>query len=43
MIREVLKPMAFDVCVTSYEVAIREKSVLRRIQWQYLIVDEAHR
>ena len=33
----------FDVCVTSYEIAIREKSALRKFHWRYLIIDEAHR
>lgn len=33
----------FDVCITSYEVVIREKAQLKKIAWQYIIVDEAHR
>ncbi|XP_073054451.1 ISWI chromatin-remodeling complex ATPase CHR11-like [Primulina eburnea] len=33
----------FDVCVTSFEMAIREKSALRRFSWRYIIIDEAHR
>ncbi|KAH9620261.1 hypothetical protein KSS87_018196 [Heliosperma pusillum] len=33
----------FDVCVTSFEMAIKEKSVLRRFSWRYIIIDEAHR
>lgn len=33
----------FDVCITSYEIIIREKSQLKKIAWQYIIVDEAHR
>ncbi|KAL5995983.1 hypothetical protein ACLOJK_026056 [Asimina triloba] len=33
----------FDVCVTSYEMAIKEKSTLRRFSWRYVIIDEAHR
>lgn len=33
----------FDVCITSYEVVIREKSALKKIAWQYIVVDEAHR
>ncbi|KAK6930119.1 SNF2, N-terminal [Dillenia turbinata] len=33
----------FDVCVTSFEMAIKEKSALRRFSWRYVIIDEAHR
>lgn len=33
----------FDVCVTSFEMAIKEKSTLRRFSWRYIIIDEAHR
>jgi len=33
----------FDVLVTSYEMIIREKNVLKKVAWQYLIIDEAHR
>ncbi|XP_008458482.2 ISWI chromatin-remodeling complex ATPase CHR11 isoform X2 [Cucumis melo] len=33
----------FDVCVTSFEMAIKEKSCLRRFSWRYIIIDEAHR
>ncbi|OWB71217.1 hypothetical protein B5S31_g902 [[Candida] boidinii] len=33
----------FDVIISSYEIVIREKAVLRKLDWQYIIVDEAHR
>ena len=33
----------FDVCVTSYEMVLREKHQLKKFAWQYIIVDEAHR
>ncbi|CAL5393190.1 unnamed protein product [Camellia sinensis] len=33
----------FDVCVTSFEMAIREKSALRQFSWRYIVIDEAHR
>ncbi|KAK1591201.1 hypothetical protein Q3G72_003805 [Acer saccharum] len=33
----------FDVCVTSFEMAIKEKTCLRRFSWRYIIIDEAHR
>ena len=33
----------FDVCITSYEMILREKSHLRKFAWAYIIIDEAHR
>lgn len=33
----------FDVLITSYEMVIKEKGTLKRIAWQYIIIDEAHR
>ena len=33
----------FDVCVTSYEMVLREKSHLKKFAWEYIIIDEAHR
>ncbi len=33
----------FDVCVTSYEMILREKAHLRKFAWEYIIIDEAHR
>ncbi|KAK2068556.1 hypothetical protein P8C59_003189 [Phyllachora maydis] len=33
----------FDVCVTSYEMVLREKAHLRKFAWEYIIIDEAHR
>ena len=33
----------FDVIVTSYEGVLKEKSALGKINWKYLIIDEAHR
>ncbi|KAG2597606.1 hypothetical protein PVAP13_5KG237900 [Panicum virgatum] len=38
-----LQPGKFDVCVTSFEMAIKEKTALRRFSWRYIIIDEAHR
>lgn len=36
-------PKGWDVLVTSYEMIIREKAVLKKFNWRYLVIDEAHR
>ncbi|XP_047321306.1 protein CHROMATIN REMODELING 5 isoform X2 [Impatiens glandulifera] len=33
----------FDTLLTTYEVLLKDKTVLSRIKWNYLMVDEAHR
>ena len=33
----------WDVLVTSYEMLIREKSVFKKFNWKYMVIDEAHR
>ena len=33
----------FDVVITTYEVLIIEKAALRKRNWRYMIIDEAHR
>ncbi|XP_071787735.1 SWI/SNF-related matrix-associated actin-dependent regulator of chromatin subfamily A member 5-like isoform X2 [Asterias amurensis] len=43
IIRDVMMPGEWDVCVTSYEMAIKEKSVFKKFNWRYLVIDEAHR
>lgn len=43
IIKENVQTCQFDVLISSYEIVIREKSVLKKINWQYIIVDEAHR
>lgn len=34
---------AFDVIITSYEIVIREKATFKKFDWQYIVIDEAHR
>jgi len=34
---------AFDACVTSFEMVIKEKSTFLGFKWKYVIIDEAHR
>ncbi|KAI9323763.1 SNF2 family N-terminal domain-containing protein [Dichotomocladium elegans] len=43
LIRDRIKPMDFEICITSYEICLLEKSQFKKISWQYIIIDEAHR
>lgn len=43
LIKDRLIDESFDVCVTSYEMVLREKSHLKKFAWEYIIIDEAHR
>ncbi|KAI8089804.1 SNF2 family N-terminal domain-containing protein [Halteromyces radiatus] len=38
-----LQPVDFEVCITSYETCLMEKAHFKKITWQYIIIDEAHR
>jgi hypothetical protein len=31
----------FDVCITSYEMVLLEKAALKKLPWQYIVIDEA--
>jgi len=42
-IRDVMMPGGWDVMVTSYEMILREKSVFKKFNWKYMVIDEAHR
>ena len=33
----------WEVCVTSYETVMIEKAHFRKLAWQYIVIDEAHR
>lgn len=33
----------FEVCLTTYEICLREKSSLKKVAWEYIVIDEAHR
>mmetsp|Transcript_10066 Transcript_10066/g.36776 ORF Transcript_10066/g.36776 Transcript_10066/m.36776 type:complete len:1049 (+) Transcript_10066:144-3290(+) len=41
--QELIQPGKFDAVVTSYEMVIKEKSHLKKFNWLYVIIDEAHR
>ena len=38
-----LLPHTFDICVTTYEMVLIERAFLRKIHWNYIVVDEGHR
>jgi len=33
----------FDVLLTTYEMCLREKGALKKLSWEYIVIDEAHR
>jgi len=37
------QPSSFDVCLTTFDMVIAEKSALNKLVWRYLVIDEAHR
>jgi SWI/SNF-related matrix-associated actin-dependent regulator of chromatin subfamily A member 5 len=46
--RETLRPKVpradtYDILVTTYEIVMAEKMILRGVHWNYLVIDEAHR
>ena len=43
LINDRLVDEKFDVCITSYEMILREKAHLKKFAWEYIIIDEAHR
>ncbi len=38
-----LMPQKFDVLITTYEMCLREKHALKKLSWEYIVIDEAHR
>lgn len=43
MIQSRLLTQEFDVCLTSYDICLLEKTHLKKFAWQYIVIDEAHR
>ncbi|VDL83099.1 unnamed protein product [Nippostrongylus brasiliensis] len=39
----IIRKGAFNVLMTTYEYVIREKALLGKIRWKYMIIDEGHR
>lgn len=40
---DLLQAGQFDVCITSYEMVVKEKGHFRTFHYRYIIIDEAHR
>ena len=38
-----LRPYKFEALITTYELVLKDANTLSRVNWNYLIVDEAHR
>jgi SWI/SNF-related matrix-associated actin-dependent regulator of chromatin subfamily A member 5 len=43
IISQRLLPQDFEVCITTYEMCLIEKSVLKKFSFEYIVIDEAHR
>lgn len=43
IIRDTMMPGDWDVCITSFEVVIIEKSTFKKFNWKFVVIDEAHR
>ncbi|CAG60602.1 uncharacterized protein GVI51_I09471 [Nakaseomyces glabratus] len=43
ILQNIVLEARFDVLITSYEMVIREKGYLKRLAWEYIVIDEAHR
>lgn len=43
LVKDRLLTQDFDVCITSYEMVLREKAHFKKFAWEYIIIDEAHR
>ncbi|XVF69552.1 hypothetical protein PTKIN_Ptkin11bG0090800 [Pterospermum kingtungense] len=41
--KKIGRPIKFNTLLTTYEVVMKDKAVLSKIRWNYLMVDEAHR
>lgn len=42
-IQSQMRATKFNVLLTTYEYVIKDKGVLAKLQWKYMIIDEGHR
>lgn len=40
---QVIEKKSFNVCLVTYEYVVRGKNLLKRIEWQHIVIDEGHR
>ena len=38
-----MKLNGFNVLISTYEYVIKDRSVLNKYQWKYMVIDEGHR
>ena len=43
LFKDVVEPGEFNVLITTYEYIMKDKASLKKLFWQYIIVDEGHR
>jgi SNF2 family DNA or RNA helicase len=43
MLAQLLRSSKFNVLLTTYEYIMIDKSILAKVFWQYIVVDEGHR
>jgi SWI/SNF-related matrix-associated actin-dependent regulator of chromatin subfamily A member 5 len=43
IIQERILPQAFEIMITTYELCLIEKSALKKLSFEYIVIDEAHR
>ncbi|KAN0064789.1 chromatin remodeling complex Adenosinetriphosphatase [Thecaphora frezii] len=43
VVQDHLLTQDFDVLITTYEMCLREKAALKKLSWEYIVIDEAHR
>ena len=43
LMKKLKEPEEWDLCITSYDIAVMEFHKFRKPQWQYVVLDEGHK